>query len=214
MLARTVEILRSVPVRGNAELDGPVTVIGQRTLLEGADRAIPDTCPGCGPLGGIEAALSDLMSRGSSMHWALFLPVDMPFLPAGLVRALLEEWAFAAAQGVMASLVVVDGQAQPLVSLVHRAMQPFLIDALGAGEFRVTPVLRSACKALASQNGEAIVSSNTLLGETVFTPGRICPIDKAWSPTSAERRARPLWFANLNTERDLERAETFLRDQG
>jgi len=217
LLALAVETLksalRSVRSPGSGEDAVPVTVIGQRTLLEGADRAIPDDYPGCGPLGGMEAALGDL-ERPRVADWALFLPVDMPFLPATLIAALLREWIAAGDKGARVCHVVVDGRAQPLVSLVHRELRPFLAEALQAGEFRVTPVLQSACGALASIVTGALPSSRPVLWQTEFMTGRSCPIDGAWSPTEMQWRSRHLWFANLNTEHDLRDAETFLCDQG
>jgi molybdopterin-guanine dinucleotide biosynthesis protein A len=215
LLARAVETLRQVvsSIPGVPGERTQVTVIGQRTLLEGADRSIPDNYPGCGPVGGMEAALGDLeVSRAAD--WALFLPVDMPFLPAEFLAALVEEWMAAAKGGARVCHMVVDGRAQPLVSLIHREIHPFLVQALQAGEFRVTPVLQSACKTLASINAGAVLSSRSLVWQTAFTGEHLCPIDRVWSPDGVQWRSRHLWFANLNTERDLREAETFLYDQG
>ncbi len=87
LLARAVEIARTVATE--------VVLLGDRQDLQGADRAIPDLHPGCGPVGGMETALRDLASRPSDSQKAeraCFLPVDMPFLPAGLYAALMRDW--------------------------------------------------------------------------------------------------------------------------
>ncbi len=43
---------------------------------------VQDLHPGCGPIGGIEAALAH-----SYDEWNLFLPVDMPFFPSAFLSA-------------------------------------------------------------------------------------------------------------------------------
>jgi molybdopterin-guanine dinucleotide biosynthesis protein A len=213
MLARAVETLRSIHPLGCEANGARVTVIGDRALLEGADRAVQDRYPGCGPLGGMEAALADLDDTDAA-DWAFFLPVDMPFLPVELVDALLREWTAAVTHGAMVCHVVVDGRPQPLISLVHRGLRPFLVEALAAGEYRVTPVLQSACNVLASLCTRKVLYTRSAFWQTIFTQDSVCPIDGTWTPTLVQRRSRPLWFANLNTEQDVRDAETFLRDQG
>src|ERR1700719_2326558 len=127
LLARAVQTLRGVA--------SEVVVLGERRALEGADRAIADLHPGCGPLGGIEAALRDLGSRPGA-EWACFLPVDIPFLPAGLYAAMLRYWLAAAASGARIGYVRVDGVAQPLVSLIHGSALPYFELALEKGRLK------------------------------------------------------------------------------
>jgi molybdopterin-guanine dinucleotide biosynthesis protein A len=228
LLARAVATLRAVPLLNADDRAGErgqertsITVLGERELLEGADRDLRDEYPGCGPLGGIGAALGDL-ERSGYADWALFLPVDMPFLPAGLIDALLREWIEATRRGSLVCHVSVrhfmEGSfrdvPQPLVSLIHRRLYPCVREALPAGQFKVTPVLESASASLACTSTEELPCVGSVVWRTTFTAGQSSSIDGRWVPTEMEERARHLWFANLNTPEDFLQAETFLSSEG
>ena len=213
LLARAVDTLRTVQLPGADSDPAIVTVIGQRALLEGADRAITDSYPGCGPLGGIEAALNDL-NRTLTTEWALFLPVDMPFLPAGLIDALLGEWLGAGRQGAMACHVVVGNRPQPLVSLIHRLLHPYISDALRAGQFRVTPVLQSACNSMASLHGGAVLSSGQRLWQTVFNGDQDWPIRQVWDLSEPQRRSRQPLVCEHQYARGSSRGGDFFEQSG
>ena len=75
LVARAVEKLRRVCAE--------VKVLSGDPGLEAYAPVVRDLHADCGPMGGMEAALSS-----SGFDWNLFLPVDVPFLPA----AYLEEW--------------------------------------------------------------------------------------------------------------------------
>ena len=80
-------------------------------------RVISDETPGCGPLGGIVAALEQ-----SSCEWNLFLAVDMPFVRVEVLRALL-----AAAGGTEpVVLAEAEGHVQPLCGVYSRWALPAL----------------------------------------------------------------------------------------
>ena len=98
-------------------LASEVVVVGQRQAVPDGLRVIADLRPGCGPMGGMEAALLDL-NAGSGVEngSAVFLPVDMPFLPAGLLARMVGAWAKIESSVCMA---IADGRVQPLVSLVR-----------------------------------------------------------------------------------------------
>jgi molybdopterin-guanine dinucleotide biosynthesis protein A len=216
LLARTVETLRAVPSLNQSQNDGEkeqirITVVGERTLLEGADRALADEHAGCGPLGGIEVALGDLEQNGYA-DWALFLPVDMPFLSAGLIDAMLHEWTKALSEGALACYVSVDGIAQPLVSLLHRRLYPHVREAVAAGRLKVTPVLQSVCAALACTSVDEIPCERSAVWQTRFTQTYSSSIDGSWVPTEMQQRTRHLWFSNINTPEDFDLAEDFLLD--
>jgi len=208
LLGRAVDTLRAVPSLKNSEGCVVVTIVGERAALEGADRVIADHHPGCGPMGGMEAGLSDLGGSGGA-EWAFFLPVDMPFLPAGLIAALLDEWSQASSRGAKACYVLVDGRHQPLVSMLHKDSLPFLHAALTAGQFKVTPVLQSAAEALASSSSGGIGYSHSLLHTTPVSLNGFDPAVAGWKVPAEQGRLMRLWFSNLNSKEEFDEAETF-----
>jgi molybdopterin-guanine dinucleotide biosynthesis protein A len=213
LLGRAVDTLRAVPALRDEAGRVTVTVVGERTELEGADRAIADRHPGCGPLGGMEAALADLGVTAEG-EWAFFLPVDMPFLPAGLIEELLEEWIEAGGRGSAACYMAVDGTPQPLVSLLHVTLHPFIAQALTAGLYKVTQVLQSATEILASQYADGLGCRAMGVHRTPIIAARQIFLVAAWAPSEVEERYRRLWFSNLNTKEDFLEAETFLSSEG
>lgn len=218
LLGRAVDTLRAVPSLKDGEGRVVVTIVGDRVELEGADRAVADRYPGCGPLGGIEAALRDLednSDRKAGDEWALFLPVDMPFLPAGLIDALLREWSDATRRGARVCYVVVGGRPQPLVGMVHRAALPYVVEAITAGQFKVTPVLQSAAEAVASYCKGSISYSHSAVHTTpVSLNGSSAPV-AGWNAPEEQERLKRLWFSNLNNADEFRDAvETFGTSQG
>lgn len=167
---------------------------------------VADVHPGCGPLGGMEAAL--LHTR---FDWNLFLPVDVPFVPAALlqhwVRAVLPE---SAAQGALVLVCAVDGVPQPTLAFVHRELQPFLTDALEAGEYKLLPALRRAARQRAADAG---LPPEAGYGELAVEAAELPDAEERrsgpepWATlTSAQRAFRGQWFANLNTPGDFAEA--------
>lgn len=211
LLARAVETLKSVPALRTGDCEPLVTIVGDRTLLEGADRAIVDRYPGCGPLGGMEAALNDLLRTGGD-RFAFFIPVDMPFLATQLIQSLLEEWMEASQRGARVCYAVVDGVPQPLVSLLHSSLHPGLVTALANRQFKVTAVLETACNELASSDAADIRSGHCAVWKTVFTKNG--PSAARLDRGTGDDRVRDLWFTNVNTEAEFSHAETFLMRKG
>ena len=105
-----------------------VRIVGDREDLACFAPVVSDTFPGSGPLGGIHAALAT-----STHDWNLFLPVDLPLLPAGFLVWMLERVALTEA---VATIPIAAGLPQPLCAVYHRAMEPALREALTAGRFR------------------------------------------------------------------------------
>ena len=169
-------------------------------------RNLADDFPGCGPLGGIEAALAD--GRG---EWAAFLPVDMPLLPVGLLRALFGVWARYADGGALVCFAVTEDRAQPLVSIVRRAALPFVREALKHGQLRVRFVLESAAEQIAQKTDVPIDAALRRTEVRIRRDGnaREVTIDGAavWQASPAEWAARELWFSNLNTPGEFAAAE-------
>ncbi len=200
LLQRAVSTMRGVT--------SEVAVVGERSELEGADRAIQDRSRGCGPLGGMEAALNDLVTRDtlSGYEWACFLPVDMPLLPPRLYSALIRHWLETVTDCLRVAYVVADGTPQPLVSLLHRSVLPNLTHALELGNFKVTSVLHESAYSVALPASQRVkfdlsetesikvTQINTLTSQE---PGDFRPLD--WFPTPTEESNRKNWFTNINT---------------
>jgi molybdopterin-guanine dinucleotide biosynthesis protein A len=90
---------------------------------------IVDIFPGCGPLGGIHAALTH-----SAAELNLMLAVDMPFVTENLLAFL-----FQAAEQSDAVLTVprAGGRLQPLCAIYRRAFFSAAEQALAAGNYRI-----------------------------------------------------------------------------
>jgi molybdopterin-guanine dinucleotide biosynthesis protein A len=200
LVERAVSRLRS--------LTAEVYILGNRPELLRFARLLPDLRQDCGPLGGMEAALS-----GTSCDWVLTLPVDMPFLPA----ALLQHWA----RGVLeqktarAAFFVVDSVPQPALCLLHREMLPFLSGAAAQGRFKLYPVLEEAAQALADRQGLAVESVlrctpwNQAEALALFERLRAASGEEGGLElTAAQRLASHRWFENLNTPEQFAEART------
>jgi molybdopterin-guanine dinucleotide biosynthesis protein A len=197
LLARAVEIARSVTPEVRE-----VVLLGDRHDLQGADRALPDLHPGCGPVGGMETALRDLASRPKEfqpVEWACFLPVDMPFLPAGLYATLIRRWL---AEASPVAYPTIDDRPQPLISLLHVSVLPHLAAAVDIRRLRVTSVLDDAASELGATSGPLQLNTDS------FTPQPAHPLP--WSPSPQQFSVRHLWFSNLNTPEEFEEGERFL----
>jgi molybdopterin-guanine dinucleotide biosynthesis protein A len=190
LLARAVETLGVVC--------NDVTVVGDCEIAE--VRRIRDLHAGCGPLGGIEAGLRDVSDLGRG-DWAVFLPVDMPFVPAGLLKVLLGKWR--EESGARVCYVSVDGRPQPLVSMLHREILPTVQEALERADFKVVRVLGVATERLTAKG----TGSQVL--QRIVDVGNFERL--GWEPTAAQWEARHLWFANLNTPEEFRDAERFAR---
>jgi molybdopterin-guanine dinucleotide biosynthesis protein A len=113
-----------------------VAIAGGTEELARFGRVIPDKNCGCGPLGGIVSALEQ-----SSSEWNLFLPVDAPYVPIWVLKALL-----AKAGGFSGVCVMtrVQGLMQPLCAVYSRNAFEALKRELVAGRWKVTLAIESA----------------------------------------------------------------------
>jgi molybdenum cofactor guanylyltransferase len=174
---------------------------------------IKDLHPGCGPIGGIEAAL-----KHSRHEWNLLMPVDMPFFPSSLLSAwVAPNVGLSEARGTRVALFTVSGTPQPLFSLLHRDVAQFVSEAVSRGEYKVFPVLEKAGRELAERQRLPLghVFNNLDWGEessvSVAHRGRPESDLEAWETlTEAQQRAKQLWFANLNTPEEFAEAERHL----
>lgn len=174
---------------------------------------VRDLHEGCGALGGIEAALEH-----SQHPWNLFLPVDMPFLPASFLHHWSQTVVSKEKRGARLAMFTVNGCPQPAFCLLHKDVTPFVEDAIRRGAYELFAVLEEAGKYLARKQGVFSVSAlynlpwddNAWFGVESDEDGSYARKMPWRTPTQAQLAAKHLWFANLNTPEEFAEAERHL----
>jgi molybdopterin-guanine dinucleotide biosynthesis protein A len=172
-----------------------VHILGSRPELAVYAPLVQDLHEGCGPLGGMEAALVH-----SPYDWNLFMPVDMPFLPSTFLDAWVKTVIGRETSARVAMFVVGDWP-QPMVCLLHQEVAPYVQRSVGKGELKVYPVLEEAGRELAAKRGLDLGCVFIKIDESAVTD----VTDREVLGTS-----RHLWFANLNTPEEFAEAERHL----
>jgi molybdopterin-guanine dinucleotide biosynthesis protein A len=119
------------------EICAEVSILASNPELASYAPLVPDLHPGFGPIGGIEAALDH-----SGFEWNLLVPVDLPFLPATLLR----EWIrrVTADDAFRVAYFEAGGKPQPAVLLIHHEAKPSITAAIERGEYKLLPALSAA----------------------------------------------------------------------
>ena len=178
-------VARAVALLHEAGLN--VSIAGARSALTFFAPVIEDSQPGLGPLSGICAALAS-----TSTELAVFLPVDLPLLPAPLLVFLLHHARFTDAAVTLCS---VNGFAQSFPAVLRRESLPVFESELEAG--------RGGCySAFQAAAGSMRQPVSNLPVELLVQSGHVAHPD-------ALPAAR--WFLNANTPEVLRRAEEALR---
>lgn len=149
---------------------------------------VPDeaSTPGLGPLSGISAALS-----AADTAYAVFLPVDVPLMPAALISYLLHHAVITQSAVTVTS---VAGFIQTFPVVIDRAAAPALLSALGSGDRNCLKAFRAAARALSKPFA-------ALPLELLIQTGQV------WHPAGLPLYA---WFYNINSPGDLEAVEAVL----
>lgn len=121
LFARALDLARSVTSN--------VRIVGQAAKFRSFAPVVEDIFPGCGPLGGIHAAL-----RASSAPLNVVLAVDVPFVTPELLKFLI-----ARATGSQATVTVprVAGGFQPLCAVYRRQFADVAEKALRSGRYKI-----------------------------------------------------------------------------
>lgn len=120
LLARVLDVARAVT--------SDVRIVGDTAKFGAFAPVVKDVFPGCGPLGGIHAAL-----RASAAELNLMLAVDVPFVSAGLLEFLI-----ARARGAAAVVTVARvGGWQPLCAVYRREFAAVAETALHARRYKI-----------------------------------------------------------------------------
>lgn len=185
-------IARALATLRQAGLDPAIA--GARTTLEDYAPVIPDSVPAStavsGPLAGVCAALAS-----TTAPWCIFLPIDLPLLPASLLDCLLHR---AQLCGAPITLASVNGFSQTFPAVLDSTILPLLQAELESGRNGCFAVFRSAAAALSRP-------LSIVPAEFLVQSGQV-----------AHPAALPAfcWFLNVNTPADLSRAEALVMRHG
>ena len=184
LICHAIEVLHAAGLRAQ--------IAGARSDLAAFGPVIPDATDAnisLGPLSGICSALA-----ATEAQFAVFLPVDMPVVPPGLIRVLLEN------ARIKDSLVVgpsIGGFSETFPVVIQRAALPVLLRELADGRRGCFAALQAAAKEagelVCTLPVEKLVQSGHVIDETGILP---C-----------------FWFLNVNTHEDLVRAESIYSSQ-
>ena len=178
LVQRAVEVLQ--PVCGDVKILAGSDEARIEQLRKFGD-AIADIHPGCGPLGGMEAALAD-----TSLPWVMVLAIDTPFIPVKM----LEDWRESTEEeSAVLSFCVLEGDAQPLPVMMYKGLLPHISGALDSGNYKVSAALEKAALSV----GRRI---------------DLFDVERVRCDGGPSRRS---WFANINTPLEWDEASLRLR---
>ncbi len=178
-------IERAVGLLREAGLD--TSISGERQDLAEFAPVVVDRVSQQGPLGGVCAALESMPGE-----WGVFVTVDVPLLPAALIRYMVER---ARATGAAVTLVSVGGEAETFPAVVSRAALPSLRDQLESGRLKCFSAFRAAAESLGQKMDVVAVELLAQAGE-VEHPAALVPAH---------------WFLNVNTPDEFARAESLVQ---
>jgi len=156
-------------------------IVGSRSLYAAYGEIIEDRMSGCGPLGGIHAALSATMSDLN-----LVLSVDMPLMDSGFLKWLTNQ---AAENTVAVTVPESGGRLQPLCGVYHRAILPRIETALSTGRYKVDAVFADIPKRIISEDEMTSAGFATEIFRNVNTPEEYESLTRLSLAESASARA-------------------------
>jgi len=163
-------------------------IAGAKSDLSSIAPTLPDdpNQSSLGPLSGICSALAN-----SSAPRALFLPVDLPLLPASLIGYLIHH--ATVAQSAV-TVVSVAGFIQTFPAIIDTAALPSLQSSLNSNDRNSLRAFRAAADILSR-------------------PFSVLPVElllQAGQVSSPQALPPGVWFLNINTPQDLLQAEALL----
>jgi molybdopterin-guanine dinucleotide biosynthesis protein A len=168
LIAHAVDLLKDSGVEPR--------IVGTRSDLAVYAPIVEDLHPRCGPLGGIEAALAS-----SSSEWNLFLPVDLPLVPAIFLKYLIER---ARITGAAATIPTLAGEPEPLCAVYRRDLLAGVRESLEVGSYKVM---------------HCIMNSAQTSDIDIFSVEEVAATRDDWPLKPWLQK----WFQNMNTPADL-----------
>lgn len=154
LLARTLKAAKAVA--------GRVCIVGAREKFELYGPVIEDVYSGCGPLGGIHAAL-----QASTSELNLVLAVDMPQLPQTALRFVIEQ---ARACDAVVTVPRVNGFHQTLCAVYRLEFAELAEKSLQQGRNKIEPLYASTSVRVLDEAELAEVDIVPAMFENLNTP--------------------------------------------
>jgi molybdopterin-guanine dinucleotide biosynthesis protein A len=158
LLARMLEAARS--------LTSDVRIVGDPSKYKTFAPVLEDIFPGCGPLGGIHAAL-----RSSNTDLNIILAVDTPFVSLPLLEFLISR-----ARSSPAALVTVaqaNGGLQPLCAVYRREFADAAEEALRAGHYKIGDLFDPAGTQVIGEEELGAAGFSPLIFRNLNTPDEL-----------------------------------------
>jgi molybdopterin-guanine dinucleotide biosynthesis protein A len=114
------------------EVCGDVAILGKQELYGALGQVYEDIFPGCGPLGGIHAALSN-----SKTQFNLIIAVDTPFLAPKFLSYLADR---AIDSDAIVTTPEIDDYTQPLCTVYSLDFRSIAEQALKKGNYKIVPL--------------------------------------------------------------------------
>jgi molybdopterin-guanine dinucleotide biosynthesis protein A len=167
-----------------------VGIAGNREDLADYAAVMPETRMDAGPAAGIEAGL-----MASAQPWVMFIPVDVPLVPAELLRNWVRAVIERGNAGCAASFLLANKVRQPAICALRRECLAAVTTALNRGERRLADILMNI------DAGDAA--------------GWLWVCDAAtFAPISTTTKLEmEFWFSNVNTQQELAEAEAWASER-
>ena len=137
-----------------------------------------------GPAAGIESGLA-----AAKQEWVLFIPVDVPLIPAELLHRWCADALEQGRAGAVASFLTVGTERQPAFCLWKRECLPLVTKTLDTGHRRLNDLLDSV---------------NDIDSGLIWPQAAATFVSPPHSHSQLE-----LWFSNVNTPQELAEAEAW-----
>jgi molybdopterin-guanine dinucleotide biosynthesis protein A len=144
------------------QVAGQVKIVGDRAKFAAFAPLVEDTYPGCGPLGGIHAALMN-----SDAELNLILGVDLPFLDAALLNYLVSQ---AEDSRAVATVPFAAGHYQTLCSIYRKEFSATAEQALQAGKYKIDALFPKVSLRLVDEKELAGAGFNITAFRNLNTP--------------------------------------------
>jgi molybdopterin-guanine dinucleotide biosynthesis protein A len=179
-------VQHALAILGSAGLK--VRIAGAQAELSSFAPVVEDQAgySGQGPLSGICSGLHSINCR-----YAIFLPVDLPLIPSGLIAYLLHH---AIVTESAVTVISVASFVETFPAVIDRAAVPSLEASLRSDDRKTLTAFRAAADALGRPCTVLPLELLVQAGQVAHTNG---------IPASS-------WFLNINTPEDLEHAEHLL----